>query len=140
MLANEKLFASLEESLTQSGSIARFEAENGPILGRMMVVRAAVPEGIAVKQIAGKTPVVFEASFDFYDALLGLAIYTDTKEAATGVWVTPQTEGAEAPAHEWVEFFIEKLLESIREDGSFGVPIFSFVTDTCDMTVVPTAS
>jgi hypothetical protein len=66
-----------------------------------------------------------------------MAIYTDTKEAATGIWITPQIDGAEPPTQDWIEFFIEKLLDSIDEDGTYGVPIYSFVNDTCDMTIVP---
>jgi hypothetical protein len=36
-----------------------------------------------------------------------------------------------------VEFFIKTLMQSIEPDGSFGVPVYSFVSDTSDMTVVP---
>lgn len=36
-----------------------------------------------------------------------------------------------------MEFFIKTLVTHIAEDGSFGVPIYSFVNDTCDMTVIP---
>ena len=28
---------------------------------------------------------------------------------------------------------------SFNSDGSYGTPVYSFVTDSCDMTVVPTA-
>ena len=139
MLADEKLFAVVEDVLTKNGAIARFEAENGPIRGRMMIMRTVIPEGIEYKRIAGKMPTAFEASFDFYDAAVGLALDTVTMQAATGVWVTPQAEGAEAPAREWIDFFVEKLMGSFNSDGSYGTPVYSFVTDTCDMTVVPTA-
>ena len=96
-----------------------------------------IPEGIAVEERDSKAPVAFEASFDFYDSTVGLAIYTTDRQLATGLWVTPQEDGAEAPAEDWVEFFIKTLVTHIAEDGSFGVPIYSFVNDTCDMTVVP---
>ena len=38
---------------------------------------------------------------------------------------------------EMVEFFLKTLTEHIEEDGSFGIPIYSFINDTSDMTVVP---
>ena len=34
-------------------------------------------------------------------------------------------------------FFIKTLMQSIEPDGSFGVPVYSFVSDTSDITVVP---
>lgn len=138
MLIDKEMFDVVETMLIQQGKIAAFEAENGKVLGRMMITRAAVPEGIEIRTASGKTPQAFEASFDFYDSTVGLALFTDTKEAASGIWVTPQKDGADPPANDWIEFFVEKLMESIEEDGSYGIPIYSFVNDTCDMTIIPT--
>ena len=137
MLVDQKKFDAVEAILRENGSIERFENEYGEIKGRMMITMTDIPEGIPVDESDGKTPVAFEASFDFYDATVGLAIYTTDRQLATGVWVTPQEDGAEAPAEDWVEFFIRTLVTHIAEDGSFGVPIYSFVNDTCHMTVVP---
>ena len=137
MLVDQKMFDTVEAMLRENGSIERFENECGEIKGRMMITMTDIPEGIDVEEHDGKTPVAFEASFDFYDSTVGLAIYTADRKLATGLWVTPQEDGAEAPAEDWVEFFIKTLVTHIAEDGSFGVPIYSFVNDTCDMTVVP---
>lgn len=137
MLVDQKMFDTVEAILRKNGSIERFENECGEIKGRMMITMTDIPEGIPVDENDGKTPVAFEASFDFYDSTVGLAIYTTDRKLATGVWVTPQEDGAEAPAEDWVEFFIKTLVTHIAEDGSYGVPIYSFVNDTCDMTVVP---
>ena len=38
-----------------------------------------------------------------------------------------------------VLFDTVELVLNIAEDGSYGVPIYSFVNDTADLTVVPTA-
>ena len=104
----------------------------------MMITQASIPDEVNVKNIPNKTPQAFEASFDFYDSTVGLAIYMDTMEAATGVWITPQIDSADPPAEEWIRFFVQKLIESIDENGFYGVSIYSFVNDTCDMTIVPT--
>ena len=61
------------------------------------------------------------------------------REPATGIWVTPKEEDAEAPAGDWVEFFIKTLASSIDQDGSYGIPIYSLVNATADLTVVLTA-
>jgi len=34
-------------------------------------------------------------------------------------------------------FFVNKLFGSFKEDGSFGYPICSFMSDTSDVTIVP---
>ena len=82
---------------------------------------------------------VFIGTFDFYDMAAGVILNTVTKEVCSGLWLTPQSEDAEEPARERIEFFIEKLIGSIGEDGTFGVPICTFISDTADFTVVPTA-
>ncbi len=137
MLVNKAMFDVVEKKLIQNGKIAEFEQENGKIKGRMMITRTVIPDEIDINIIAGKTPVAFEASFDFYDCAVGLAIYTDTCKAASGIWITPQAEGAEPPTMDWIEFFIEKLLGSINDDGSYSFTIYSFVNDARHMTIIP---
>ena len=138
MLADKKKFELVEEALLRNGVIERFENQYGKIKGRMMISCVDIPEGIEVEEKGGETPVAFEASFDFFDAVVGFAIYTTEKKLATGMWISSQKEGADAPGEEWVEFFIKTLLSNIAEDGSFAYPIYSFVNDESDMTVVPT--
>lgn len=138
MLIDKELFETVEEQLIQNGKLKDFESEYGKVKGRMMITRTSIPDGVNIKIIPHKIPQAFEASFDFYDSTIGLALYTDIKEVATGLWVTPQTDNADPPAQEWIEFFVQKLIESIDDDGSYGTPIYSFVNDTCDMTIVPT--
>ncbi len=81
----------------------------------------------------------FEGSFDFYEASIGLAIDVITHDVYGGIWVTPQIEGAEAPDRSWIEFFVKTLMEHIESDGSFGVPMYTFLADVGDITIIPVA-
>jgi hypothetical protein len=38
------------------------------------------------------------------------------------------------------ELFVQTLVESISRDGSYGVPIYTFISDTGSFSCVPTAS
>lgn len=137
MFADSRMFERVESILQGNGSFQRFEDENGPIRGRMMITQTEIPKNVEVMARDGAAPIAFEASFDFYESTVGLAIYTADRQLATGLWTTPQRDGAEPPADDWVEFFIKTLVGSIEEDGSFGVPIYSLVNDTAELTVVP---
>lgn len=55
------------------------------------------------------------------------------------MWFTPQTDDAVEPSSEWIEFFVKTLCENISEKG-FGVPMYSFLNDHSDLTIVPTQS
>ncbi|MEB6051563.1 hypothetical protein MXL43_02025 [Enterococcus gallinarum] len=68
---------------------------------------------------------------------MGVALYLDPLELASGVWITPQKDDAEKPEKEWVEFFIQTLVSHIDEDGGFGIPMYTYINDTSDFTVVP---
>ena len=137
MLVDPEQFASMEELLKKNGSIERFENEYGQIKGRMMITMAEIPDGFKITPHSDEVPIAFEASFDFFDSVVGLAMYTADRKLATDMWVTPQNDNADPPTEDWIEFFIKTLVDHLAEDGSFGVPIYSFVNDTCDMTVVP---
>lgn len=135
MLRDPEMFDVVENILTENGTIDNFEKENGKIKGRMMITLTEIPEELGIQ--GGEGIHAFDCSFDFYEASIGLAINTATRELAGGLWVTPQVEGADAPDETWVEFFIKTLVENIDEDGSFGVPMYTFTTDEADFTVVP---
>ena len=68
---------------------------------------------------------------------IGIVLNTRLREAKTGVWLIPQYEDASEPAREWIEFFIRKLIQGLNEDGTFGVPMYTFISDYADFTVVP---
>ena len=137
MLIDKDKFEIVEQMLIEQGRIEAFEQENGAILGRMMITTDTMPEELAEEVEIKDDLTVFTASFDFYDMTVSAAVYTQSKEVAK-MWLTPQADDAEQPAREWISFFIEKLFIGIDDEGGYGIPMCSFVTDTTDMTVVPT--
>ena len=136
MLIDKDKFEIVEQMLIEQGRIEAFEQENGSILGRMMITTDAMPEELTEEVESKDDLTVFTASFDFYDMTVSAAVYTQSKEIAK-MWLTPQSDDAEQPAREWISFFIEKLFMGIDDEGGYGIPMCSFVTDTTDMTVVP---
>ena len=137
MLIDQAKFEIVEKTLIEQGKIEAFEKENGSILGRMMITADDMPEELCEELENKDDLIVFTASFDFYDMTVSAAVYTKSKEIAK-MWITPQDDDAEQPAREWISFFIEKLFEGIDDEGGYGIPMCSFVTDSSDMTVVPT--
>ena len=137
MLIDKDKFEIVEQMLIEQGRIEAFEQENGAILGRMMISTDTMPEELAEEVEIKDDLTVFTASFDFYDMTVSAAVYTQSKEVAK-MWLTPQADDAEQPAREWISFFIEKLFMGIDDEGGYGIPMCSFVTDTTDMTIVPT--
>ena len=136
MLIDKDKFEIVEQMLIEQGRIEAFEQENGAILGRMMITIDTMPEELSEEVEIKDDLTVFTASFDFYDMTVSAAVYTQSKEVAK-MWLTPHADDAEQPAREWISFFIEKLFMGIDDEGGYGIPMCSFVTDTTDMTVVP---
>ena len=134
MLSNPEMFDVVEETLRESGQLERYFGDE-PYRGRMMIDVGEVPDDLDIE--LSEDDVAFIATFDFYDCALGLALNPVTRKACGGIWITPQVEGAEPPNSTWIEFFVKTLMESIEDDGSFGYPIYTFVSDTKDLTVVP---
>ena len=139
MLADKELFDYVESELKARGIIDDFEKENGKIKGRMMITQIEFPEELEIEVPEGVRPLAFQGSFDFYDCAIGIGIDWNTLEAFTQLWVTPQIEGANKPDEHWIRFFLKTLIENFKEDGSYGVPMYSFMTRTSDFTVVPVA-
>lgn len=139
MLKDPKLFSEVEHMDIIQDRIKNFEKEEGPIKGRMMITDAIIPPELE-SQIDVNNPDVhaFEGTFDFYDMAIGIALNTRTQQITSGIWMTPQVDGAEEPSKDWIGFFLEKLMSAFDEDGGYGIPIYSFVTDESDMTIVPT--
>ena len=137
MLIDKDKFEIVEQMLIEQGRIEAFEQENGAILGRIMITTDTMPEELAEEVEIKDDLTVFTASFDFYDMTVSAAVYTQSKKVAK-MWLTPQADDAEQPAREWISFFIEKLFMGIDDEGGYGIPMCSFVTDTSDMTIVPT--
>lgn len=140
MLNDPELFQSVENGLRAMGTIKAFEDENGPILGRVMITLTEIPKEVNIQRADRENLTAFEASFDFCNIALGVAVDTRKKTLESSVWGRYQVPGAERPSDEWVKFFIQTLFEHIADDGSFGIPMYSFVNNTADFTAIPTAA
>lgn len=137
MLKDPNLFSDVEQSKVVQEKIKAFEKEEGPIKGRMMITDATIPPELDL-HIDNPDVRAFEGTFDYYDIAIGIALNVKTMQIASGLWMTPQVDGAEEPSKDWIEFFLEKLISAFDEDGGYGIPVYSFVTDESDMTIVPT--
>ena len=137
MLADKELFDYVESELKKRGIIDDFEKENGKIRGRMMITQIDLPEELNIEVPEGVRPLAFMGTFDFYDCAVGIAIDWNTLEPFSGLWITPQADDAQEPNEHWIEFFLKTLLGNFKEDGSYGVPMYTFATDCSDFTVVP---
>lgn len=137
MLEDSKLFQTVEKILNERGVIQRFENENGKIIGRMMITLGEVPENLKAEICIDDGDFTFIGTFDFYDSEIGLVMNTKTRKLKSGLWINEQKAGAEPPSEDWCHFFIETLVKSIHEDGTFGYPLYTFCSSTGDFTVVP---
>ena len=138
MLADKEMFFKVEDTLREQGILEKFEEENGEITGHMMITMTEIPPELGIDKVSDNMR-AFCASFDFYDMMIGIAFDLDTMELIPQMWFTPQTDDAVEPSSEWIEFFVKTLCENVSEDG-FGVPMYSFLNDHSDLTIVPTKS
>lgn len=141
MLIDPQAFEILEKGLTEEGKIEKFEKESGKILGRAMITLGDIPSDLkeeVLKDNKLEDLYIFNCSFDFYDSILGVALYRKNLEIASGVWVTEQVDDATPPSQDWIEFFINILYEYVMEsEDGFGYPIYMFVNDDSEMIIVP---
>ena len=139
MLKNPQLFNNVEAGLRSMGTIKAFEDVHGKILGRAMITLTDIPESVEVRRADKENLTAFEITFDFCSVALGIAVDVKKKTLESSVWGRYQAPGTQPPSEEWIKFFIQTLFENIRDDGSFGIPMYCFVNNTADFTVVPTA-
>ena len=137
MLINQELFNTVEQALLKNGIINAFENENGKITGRMMITITDIPENIKIDKHK-KYIYAFECSFDFYDVAIGIVLDTKELKVFSPIWAREQIPNAEQPDRVWIDFFLKTLAENISDDGSFGVPIYTFLNDSSNFTVTPT--
>lgn len=141
MLIDPQAFKILEKGLTEEGKIEKFEKESGKILGRAMITLGDIPSDLkeeVLKDNKLEDLYIFNCSFDFYDSILGVALYKENLEIASGVWATEQVDDATPPSEDWIKFFINILHEYIMEsEDGFGYPIYMFVNDDSEMIIVP---
>lgn len=137
MLVDNNIFNIVEQLLSKNGTIEEFENKNGKITGRMMITLTDIPEDIEIDKNK-KSIYAFECSFDFYDVSIGVVLDTKELKALSPIWATEQVPNAEHPDSMWIDFFLKTLVENILDDGSFGVPIYTFLNNNSDFSVVPT--
>lgn len=78
MLIDPQAFEILEKGLTEEGKIEKFEKESGKILGRAMITLGDIPSDLkeeVLKDNKLEDLYIFNCSFDFYDSILGVALY-----------------------------------------------------------------
>lgn len=116
MLIDPQAFKILGKGLTEEGKIEKFEKESGKILGRAMITLGDIPSDLkeeVLKDNKLEDLYIFNCSFDFYDSILGVALYKENLEIDSGVWTTEQVDDATPPSEDWIKFFINILHEYI---------------------------
>lgn len=135
MLADEKSFKEFEKILIQQGVIKGFERQNGRVTGYMMITAAAPPDDVEIEITEGDA--AFLATFSFCDTAVGAVINPVTKELNGDVWLEKQRDNAKKPARKWIEFFIKTLVGGIGSDGSYGCPMYTFISERSSFTIAP---
>lgn len=142
MLIDAIRFNELEDILREKGKLEKFEREYGEILGRVMITLGEVPEDIkneVLKNYNEENIYVFNCSFDFYDSYLGIALEKQSLKPVSGIRITEQLDGSEAPAGDWIDFFVRILVIYVVENNDgFKVPLYIFVNDDSEMVIEPT--
>lgn len=142
MLIDAMRFIELEDILREKGKLEKFERESGEILGRVMITLGEVPEDIkneVLKNYNEEDIYVFNCSFDFYDSYLGIALEKQSLKPVSGIRITEQLDGSEAPAGDWIDFFVRILVKYVVENNDgFKVPLYIFVNDDSEMVIEPT--
>ena len=139
MLTNAKLFADVEEMLRENGTIAAFEAEHGPITGRMLIDEGEVPSTLVDGLDLDGDIKVFRGSFDFAKSTVGVAVDMKTGKAVGPIWQEEQKIGAYQVAQEWVDYFADVVRDCIAE-GRYETPIFAFMNEKGAFEVLPAPS
>lgn len=136
MLSDKDKFALMEEIAAKNGVISHFEEQYGKVTGRVMIVETEVPESAKVGIEATNMLHAFECSFDFMDATLNVVVAVRPLRIISDMWAVRQKPDAELPKEDWQRFFVKQLKENIAPDGSFAVPMYSFVNNYGDVTIV----
>ena len=125
MLKDSDTFSKLEKTLRNNGSLGLFEEEQGLIRRRMMITRTGIPEELRGRDYAA----AFEASFDFSDTTLSIALDTVSLAPLSSLWLTKQSEDAQPPGKDAAEEFIHVLLEALGDVYGFSLPVYAFLSD-----------
>ena len=139
MLKEEKKFDQLGQKLFMQGTLQEFEKKNGPIKGRMAITEGKIPPEMLNKLQPElmKNPKwkVVEGSFDFSNYTIGMVVGLNPIKPLSEGWLVPQLghPGVQPDKH-WQEFFTEKAMNSIDENGHIDLPLFTWISDKNDLT------
>lgn len=137
MLIDKKQFEEIERNLRENGELAAFESESGEVLGRMMITLGSLPAELEAEAKLGDTAVVFECSFDFCNVVFGVAVDIKTLKVVVPLWTMYQTDEVEEPAREWSTFFIKTLFRHVSFDGTYKVPVCTFINNEATYCYAP---
>lgn len=140
MLKDEKKFDQLGQKLFMKGVLQKFEQKHGPIKGRMMVTESKIPPEMLTKLQPElmKNPkwLVVEGSFDFSNYMIGMVVGLNPIQPLANGWLIPQlNHPGVKPNQKWQEFFMEKVMDKISDDGQLDLPIYSWISDKSDLTL-----
>ena len=135
MIADKNLFSLAEYTIMQKGVLQAFEKENGKIMGRMLILPAAIPDEILGLIDAEREMVAFEASFDFIDTTIGAVLYRNPKGFDENMWFGLQREDSVEPTQDWIDFFLNAVWDQIPDEGEFHAPFFSFINEKNALTI-----
>lgn len=140
MLKDEKKFDELGQKLFMKGVLQHFEQKHGPIKGRMMVTEGKIPPEMLVKLqpelMKNSKWVVVEGSFDFCNYTIGMVVGLNPIRPISEGWLTPQlNHPGVKPTKNWQEFFMERVMENIDDNGKIDLPLYSWISDKSDLTL-----
>lgn len=139
MLKDDRDFNRLGEKLFLAGTLQAFEKKHGPIKGRMMVTKGKLPPEMLIKLQPElmKNPrwLVVEGSFDFFNYMIGMVVGLEPIKPLSQGWLIPQLgHPGPKPSQHWQEFFMEKVLAAIDDQGQIDLPLYSWISDKSDLT------
>ncbi len=137
MLVDKISFDKITRQLMKKDIIQDFEMNNGKITGHMMITEGKIPDELNLKLDNSRPYFIFEGSFDFYDSKISMGLYLDKFEPIGKLWQTPQNLNAKPIDKIWIEFFVQNILDNISDKGDFGIPMYFYMNDSSDFSVVP---
>lgn len=140
MLADKEKFSHIEKELTKEGVINKFEKENGVIKGRMMITLGDVPKSLGNEIKREEGDVAFIGTFDFCDSAVGILFDPKKMDFTSPLWVSLQTDYAMKPQQEWCDFFVHTIIKNVNGNGTFSIPMYTFIADNGSFTVAPEKS
>ena len=144
MLKDQRKFDELGQKLFMKGVLQDFEQKHGPIKGRMMVTKGKIPPEMLTKLqpelVKNPNWIVVEGSFDFSNYMIGMVIGLNPVQSLANGWLIPQLNHSGVKlSQNWQEFFMEKVMDKIDDNGHIDLPIYSWISDKSGLTLTDKA-